>query len=128
MEREYFVYTLTYKRNTVLYTGVTNDIVRRMREHLSGLHLRSFTNRYRTTKLVYVESFQYIWDAIRWEKMIKAGPRRRKVQLIESMNPQWGSVTTSAIPELTAGELTYQNRQITRRSAQFLSSTIPSIG
>jgi putative endonuclease len=87
MRDRYFVYILTNDRNTVLYTGVTNSLARRIGEHRAGLS--SFTRRYNVHKLVYFEEFQDINDAIAREKQIKGGSRRKKVALIYSMNPDW---------------------------------------
>lgn len=84
-----FVYILTNKNNTTLYVGVTSNLERRIKEHRSGLHPRSFTWRYRLFKLVYYESFQMIGDAIAREKQLKAGSRAKKIQLIEMGNPEW---------------------------------------
>jgi len=76
----------------VLYTGVTNDLRRRMDEHLAGFS--SFTSRYNVHKLVYFEGFHEINDAIAREKQIKGGSRRKKVALIDSMNPDWRDLST----------------------------------
>jgi putative endonuclease len=83
----YFVYILTNDRQTVLYTGVTNDLLRRIGEHCAGVS--SLTSRYNVHKLVYFEEFDEINDAIAREKQIKGGSRRKKVALIDSMNPDW---------------------------------------
>ncbi len=84
----YFVYIMTNTHNTVLYTGVTNDIGRRVYEHKEGL-TKGFTKIYNVNKLVYVEEFQDINNAIAREKQIKAGSRQNKIDLIESVNPEW---------------------------------------
>ena len=84
-----FVYIMTNKRNTVLYTGVTNDLERRVFEHSTKFNSKSFTSRYNVSKLVWYEAFWDIRDAIAREKQIKGGPRWRKVKLIEDMNPEW---------------------------------------
>jgi putative endonuclease len=83
-----FVYLLTNQGHTVIYTGVTSDLVRRIYEHQQHL-VEGFTKKYRVTKLVYFESYDSIEDAIAREKQIKAGSRRKKILLIESMNPTW---------------------------------------
>jgi len=72
----------------VLYTGVTGDIAERIRQHKNKL-VDGFTKRYNVTKLVYVEEFTYIHDAIEREKQIKAGSRKKKEELINSLNPEW---------------------------------------
>jgi len=84
----YWVYIMTNAHNTVLYTGVTNDLRRRVGEHKIGLGSK-FTSKYRVTKLVYYEEFGRIGDAIAAEKRIKAGSRGKKVQLVERLNPEW---------------------------------------
>jgi putative endonuclease len=84
-----FVYILTNVTNSVLYTGVTSDIKNRLRQHKSRKHINSFTARYNLTKLVYVEEFISIGEAIKREKQIKAGSRKKKVNLVTGMNPDW---------------------------------------
>lgn len=92
MPRRYYVYILTNRRHTVLYTGVTGDIHRRITEHRKGRGSK-FTRRYNVNKLVYLEEFNYIYDAIDREKQIKAGPRAAKIDLIDSINPEWRDLT-----------------------------------
>lgn len=75
--------------NSVIYTGVTSDLIRRVYEHKNGLDLKSFTFRYKVTKLVYFESFHSIEEAIAREKQIKGGSREKKNALINSINPEW---------------------------------------
>jgi len=87
-ERHYYVYLMTNKKNTVIYTGVTNDLIRRVYEHREKL-VKSFTSRYNINKLVYYEVFQDAENAIAREKQIKGGSRAKKVELINSMNAQW---------------------------------------
>jgi len=87
MEREYYVYIMTNKNNTVLYTGVTNDISKRVYEHKEKI-VEGFTKKYSITKLVYLESYNYVNDALAREKQIKAGSRKKKIQLIESINKE----------------------------------------
>jgi len=72
-----------------LYTGVTNDLGRRLWEHRNRTNPDSFTGRYNVTKLVWYETFTSIIEAIKREKQIKAGSRRKKIALIESMNKEW---------------------------------------
>ena len=74
--------------NTVLYTGVTNDLQRRVLEHKEGKG-GGFTKKYNLTKLVYFEYGDDISSAIAREKQIKAGSRQKKIDLINSMNAQW---------------------------------------
>jgi len=72
----------------VLYTGVTNDLERRVAEHKSGVGSH-FTARYRVRELVYFEEFGNIDDAIEREKQIKGLLRAKKIRLVETMNPAW---------------------------------------
>jgi putative endonuclease len=87
-EKQYYVYIMTTLTNTTLYTGVTNDLRRRILEHMSGKG-SLFTKRYKIYKLVYYETGDSISSAIAREKQIKAGPRNKKVKLINSINPNW---------------------------------------
>ena len=87
MVRTYYVYIMA-GRSRVLYTGVTNDLARRVDEHRRGVHA-GFTSRYRVTRLVYFEEFGEILDAIAREKQIKAWTRSRRVRLVEDRNPTW---------------------------------------
>jgi putative endonuclease len=86
--RQSYVYLLTNKYNTVLYTGVTSDLKKRVWQHKEKL-VEGFTKKYNVDKLVYYEVFADIRDAIAREKQIKAGSRQKKVDLIQVMNPQW---------------------------------------
>jgi len=88
MSNQYYVYIMTNKRNTVLYTGVTNDLRRRVYEH-KGKLVDGFTKKYNITKLVYYEIFQDPENAIMREKQIKAGSRQKKIDLINQMNREW---------------------------------------
>jgi putative endonuclease len=88
MNRQYYVYIMTNKYNTVLYTGITNNLKRRIYEHKEKL-VAGFTNKYNITKLVYYEVFDDPENAISREKQIKAGSRQKKIQLIDSMNKEW---------------------------------------
>tara|TARA_B100000315_G_scaffold260882_1_gene326779 strand:- start:2285 stop:2590 length:306 start_codon:yes stop_codon:yes gene_type:complete len=94
---EYYVYIMTNKRNTVLYTGITNEIGRRIHEHKSGSNPKSFTSRYSINKIVYIESYDSVEDVIMREKQIKKGPRKRKIQLIESINPKWEDLSNEIL-------------------------------
>ena len=88
MGRQYYVYIMTNKHNTVLYTGVTNDLRRRAYEHRTGQG-GGFTSRYKVKKLVWYEVCQDVNSAIAREKQIKGGSRKRKIGLVEGMNPEW---------------------------------------
>ncbi len=85
--KQYYVYILTNFTNTVLYTGITNNLVRRVYEHKNKL-IPGFTQKYNVNKLVYFEIFQDPENAIKREKGIKNLLRRKKVELIKSKNPK----------------------------------------
>ncbi|MFH1292194.1 MAG: GIY-YIG nuclease family protein [bacterium] len=96
---EYHVYIMTNKRHTVLYTGVTGNLCRRGFEHKSGdSDHESFTKRYNVCKLVYYEKYDDIYDAIAREKQIKAGSRKKKIDLIRGINPQWEDLYDELLP------------------------------
>ena len=82
-----YVYITTNAYNRVLYTGVTNDLKRRMSEHGDGKGV--FTSRYHAYKLVYFEVHQDIRNAIAREKQIKSWRRQKKIELIKELNPGW---------------------------------------
>ena len=88
MVRQFAVYILTNRGNTVLYTGVTRDTKRRVFEHRQGL-VEGFTKRYLAKKLVWYEVTDSPYSAISREKQIKAGSRAKKLALIDAMNPGW---------------------------------------
>ena len=88
MDRQYFVYIMTNKHNNVLYTGITNDLKRRVYEHKEKL-VGGFTKKYNITKLIYYEVFDDPENAILREKQIKAGLRQKKIDPINSMNRKW---------------------------------------
>ena len=84
------VYIMTNMHNTVIYTGVTSDLISRTQEHMTKLFEGSFTARYNVCKLVYYCNYSTIEEAIAEEKRIKEGSRQKKIKLIESMNPNGG--------------------------------------
>jgi putative endonuclease len=88
MTGNYYVYIMNNQANTVLYTGMTNDVRRRVIEHKSGKGA-GFTVKYKTKKFVFYERFDKAVEAISAEKRIKAGSRKKKIELISSMNPEW---------------------------------------
>jgi len=88
MRFRYFIYILTNPNNTVLYTGVTNDLERRTLQHKEKVNT-GFTSKYNICKLVYYEIFNTAEEAIKREKQIKAGSRKKKELLIKAMNPGW---------------------------------------
>ena len=96
-----FVYILSNKNNSTLYTGVTSDIVVRIKEHKEKLNSKSFTAKYNLNKLVYFEAFQMIGDAISKEKQIKAGNRAKKVALIQGKNPEWNDLYDEVVNEFS---------------------------
>ena len=84
-----FIYIITNKYQTVVYTGVTSNLPRRILDHKEKRNPKSFSARYDVNLLVYYEQFQWIGDAIAREKQIKAGSRETKNDLIRSINPNW---------------------------------------
>ena len=85
---EYYVYILANKRNGTLYTGITNDLVRRIWEHKNNI-FEGFTKKYEVHLLVYYEVFSEPRQAITREKQLKWWRRKWKLELIESFNPGW---------------------------------------
>lgn len=88
-----FVYIMTNKNHTTLYTGVTSNLLKRVQQHKDTYYEQSFTSRYKLYILIYWESYQEIGDAIFREKRIKAGSRQKKLDLINSLNPEWRDLT-----------------------------------
>ena len=86
-----YVYIMTNARNSVLYIGVTTDLVRRIAEHANGSG-STFTQKYKCHKLVYYEVFQNPQDAIERETQLKWWHREWKIQLVEKKNPQWADL------------------------------------
>ena len=91
MTRQYYVYILTNKSGT-LYVGVTNNLERRVFDHKNHL-VEGFTKKYNITKLIYYEATEDINAAITREKQIKGWLRKKKIALIESVNPEWKDLT-----------------------------------
>ena len=91
VDKQYYVYILTSKHRTVLYTGVTNDLQRCVYEHRAGQGSGS-TSRHNVKRLVYYEACEDVRAAIAREKQIKGGPHQKKVDLIEQMNPGWSDL------------------------------------
>ena len=87
MEKRGYVYLLTNNANTVIYTGVTSNLQKRIYEHKEKL-VEGFTKKYNIIKLVYFEKFDDIVNAIEREKQIKGGSRRDKINLIKNTNPE----------------------------------------
>ena len=96
-----FVYILANKNNTTLYVGVTSNIIVRVKQHKEKYNTKSFSARYNLNKLVYYKAFQEIGDAIAKEKQLKAGSRAKKIELIESINPNWDDLYNGVVQEFT---------------------------
>lgn len=88
MEYGGYIYMITNKNNTTIYTGVTSNLVDRIYEHKNSIY-NGFSNRYNLNKLVYFESFNRIEEAIAREKQLKGGSRADKIILIDEFNPRW---------------------------------------
>lgn len=87
---KYYVYIITNPERTVLYTGVTNDLVCRLIEHYNSRGTnKTFAGKYYCYNLIFYEEFKYITNAIGREKEIKGWSRKKKVELIKTMNPSW---------------------------------------
>jgi putative endonuclease len=93
---QYCIYIITNRHHTTLYTGVTNDLRRRVYEHKSKAAV-SFSNKYDLFKLVYYEMVEDVNSAILREKQLKNGPRSRKIYLINGMNPLWKDLYSEII-------------------------------
>ena len=89
MPKTGYTYIATNKNNTVIYTGITDNLKERMLNHKTKKYKNSFTARYNVNKLVYYEETESINAAHKREKQIKAGSRKKKIDLINSINPEW---------------------------------------
>ena len=94
---QYYVYILATNDNKVIYTGVTNDLRRRVYEHRNSMEPASFTTRYHVHKLVYFECTGDVYSAIEREKQIKSWNRKRKNKLVESKNQEWKDLYPSIL-------------------------------
>jgi len=94
MKRGGVVYMMANKRDGTLYTGVTSDLKKRVREHRDNVFPSSFTAKYKCYKLVYYQLFDRIEDAIAEEKRLKGGSRLKKKRIIEDKNAQWNDLST----------------------------------
>jgi putative endonuclease len=92
MDRQYYVYIMTNPTRTVLYTGVTNDLQKRIFQHKEKL-VPGFTGRYNVSKLVFYEASPDVTSAIAREKQIKGGSRAKKIALVNMMNPDWSDLS-----------------------------------
>ena len=90
----YYVYILSNWNNKVIYTGVTNNLERRLYEHKHKLS-DSFTKKYNINKLVYYESTNDVKSAIMREKQLKGWTREKKNNLIETLNPEWNDLSSN---------------------------------
>ena len=91
-----YVCIITNKVNTVLYIGVTSNITKRIWEHKNKI-VEGFSNKYNLTKLVYFETFDNPTNAIEREKQLKAGNRKKKIELIEKDNKDWEDLYNSIL-------------------------------
>jgi putative endonuclease len=96
--KDAYVYILTNKHHKVLYTGVTTELINRMIQHKKKL-IKGFTKKYNVDKLVYYEGPHDIDYAIKREKQIKAGSRKKKIDLINSINPEWIDLFEDLLPK-----------------------------
>ena len=88
-DKSFYVYILSSRFDTVLYVGVTNNLIRRVMEHRTGKYPDSFSRRYRVYKLVYYEVTSDPYVAISREKEVKGWTRDRKNSLVNTINPDW---------------------------------------
>ena len=93
----YYVYILADNLNKTIYTGITNDLVRRVYEHKHNLDQDSFTARYNVHKLVFFETTPSVYSAIEREKQIKSWSRKRKNDLVNTQNPDWQELYDSLL-------------------------------
>ena len=93
-----YVYILSDANNKILYTGVTSDLLKRVWEHKNHV-VEGFTQKYNVTKLVYYEEGEDIYSAISREKQIKGKLRKKKIALIENVNPEWRDLYLDLINE-----------------------------
>jgi len=87
-----YIYFMANKNNTVIYIGVTSNLLERVQQHKIKIH-KGFTASYNCNKLVYFEEFENMNQAIAREKQLKAGNRKRKEELIQQKNPTWEDLT-----------------------------------
>lgn len=99
MQKGGCVYILTNKTHSVLYTGVTSDLISRIWEHKNKVYSNSFTAKYGCHQLIYYEMYLHIEEAIAAEKAIKGGSRSKKIALVNNMNPEWNDLYKELIKE-----------------------------
>ena len=95
--KSYYIYILAGKRNGTLYTGVTNNLIKRVYEHKNKL-VKGFTKKYSINKLVYYEQTENVHSAIQREKTLKNWKREWKLELIEKSNPEWEDLYDDLLP------------------------------
>ncbi len=100
--KDYYVYILANKRNGTLYTGITNDLIKRVYEHRNGL-VEGFTERYGVHRLVYFEITGSVEGAIAREKQVKKWNRLWKIELIEKNNPEWKDLFLQLVSGVRTG-------------------------
>jgi putative endonuclease len=98
MTREYCIYIMTNRHNTTIYTGVTSNLLGRVDQHREGV-IKGFTQKYNLNKLVYYEIFKDAESAILREKQIKSWKRKKKIDLINSLNPAWDDLFPQLIDQ-----------------------------
>ena len=96
-----YVYIMANGTRT-MYTGVTNDLQRRVWEHKTGFNPDAFTSKYKLTRLVYLAEFARIDDAIAFEKALKGKSRAKKMGIVEQHNPRWNDLAWDWFPDLAA--------------------------
>jgi putative endonuclease len=106
-KKTFYVYILASKKNGTLYTGLTGNLVRRTIEHKTN-NKKGFTQKYGVKLLVYYETSEYVLNAINREKQIKKWSRKKKIELIESMNPEWLDLSIDMIDEEDIEELSIE--------------------
>ncbi len=129
-EKYYYFYLLANNWNTVLYAGVTSDLVRRVWEHKQGF-VMGFTKKYNVHKLVYYEVFQDVENAISREKQVKAGSRQKKEDLINKMNPEWKDLfaeISGCAPVENEAQPNAGDKATAQRAAVFASAAKQSPG
>src|SRR5215203_494697 len=97
-----YFYIMTNAYNTVLYSGATTDLYKRVQEHKNKVFKNSFTLKYNVDKLVYFEAFSVAGDAFEREKQLKGGSRKKKIDLITGRNPEWKDL--SGMLKINQGE------------------------
>ena len=92
MDKGGYVYIMTTQWNTSLYVGVTSQLFERVEKHIQKFYPKSFTAKYNINKLVYYKWFASIEEAIAFEKKIKGGSRKKKIELVAKFNPSWADL------------------------------------